>query len=455
MPTSATPFGPGLAPRTGPGPLLVPALLTGMVLVPLNSTMIAVGLDAIAKSLRLSVADVVWVVSAYLITMAVVQPLGGRAGDLLGHRRMFLLGAAVFWLGSLFGAASASLDTLLAARCLQALGAGVLATNGTAILRRSYPHTLPRVLGNVGLWQSMSAAVGPLLGSLLIGRFGWSSIFWINLPVLFGTVVLGLLVLPADAAGAARARIDAMGAAAAAAMLVGATLALKNLATWGWLLLPSALIGFGFVRHERRTPVPVIQLKLFQRPGFWSANLSILAANGIMYSLLLWTPLFLRAHGTPLPTVGLLLLGYSSMSSLASFGGSRLLSRGSISRGALVRAAFAITAAAMLLALALPATGRLWADVAVLLAAGLGVGLGSVAMQSTALLAAARDEAGAASGIYSTFRYIGSILASAAIAWLAPVPAVYLMVLGGVALFGIAAGFGYPPAQAVPEVQSA
>lgn len=430
-------------------------MLSGMVLVPLNSTMIAVGLYAIARDLHLSVAAVVWVVAAYLITMAVVQPLGGKAGDLYGHRRLFLAGALVFLLGSILGAAAASLPTLILARCLQALGAGVMGTNGSAILRRTYAATLSQVLGNVGVVQSLGAAVGPLLGSLLIARFGWPSIFWVNLPVLATTLLWGLAVLPADTPARARSPLDLSGAVGLLAILVSVTLALKNLATWAWLLIPGALAAVWFVRHERAAPDPVVSLPLFRRPGFAAANGSILLANGFMYSLLLWTPLFLRAHHVPLTTVGTILLGFSLMSSAAAFGGSRLLSGGWVQRGALVRAAFAIDAGAILLALALPAGARLGSDVAVLLAAGLGSGLGTVAMQATALMAAARDQAGSASGVYSTSRYLGSIGASAALAWLVPLPALYLGVLGLLAVAGISLSFAYPRPAPAPRALSA
>ena len=430
-------------------------MLTGMVLVPLNSTMIAVGLDAIAHQLDLSVAAAVWVVSAYLITMAIVQPLGGKAGDLYGHRRLFLAGAAAFLTGSVLGAAAGSLPTLIVARCLQALGAGVTATNGSAILRRAFPTTLSQVLGNVGVVQNLGAAVGPLLGSVLIARFGWSSIFWINIPVLAITILWGWRVLPVDAPKPTLQPLDISGAVGLGTILVCATLALKDLAVWGGLLIPGALAVAWFVRHERAAADPVVSLPLFRRPGFAVANGSILAANGFMYTLLLWSPLFLRAHRVPLPTVGIILLGFSLMSSGAAFGGSRLLSHGRMGRGALVRLSFAVDAAAIMLAFLLPTATQVGADVAVLLAAGLGSGLGTVAMQSAALLAVHRDQAGTASGVYSTSRYLGSILASAALAWLVPLPPVYLGVLGAVALIGITLSFGYPRPVAAPRTLSA
>ena len=430
-------------------------MLTGMVLVPLNSTMIAVGLDAIAHQLGLSVAAAVWVVSAYLITMAVVQPLGGKAGDLWGHRRLFLAGAVVFLAGSVMGAAAASLPTLIVARCMQALGAGVTATNGSALLRRSFPTTLSQVLGNVGVVQSLGAAAGPLLGSLLIARFGWPSIFWVNLPVLATTILWGWRVLPPDAPRLPARPLDIPGAVGLGGILVSATLALKNLAVWAWLLIPGALAAIWFVHHERRAAEPVVSLSLFRRPGFLVANGSILAANGFMYTLLLWTPLFLRAHRVPLTTVGVILLGFSLMSSGAAFGGSRLLSSGRMERGALVRLSFAVDAAAIVLPFLLPTATQVGADMLVLLTAGLGSGLGTVAMQSTALLAARRDQAGTASGVYSTSRYLGSILASAALSWLVPLPPLYLAVLGAVALLGILMSFGYPRPLATSRTLSA
>ena len=429
-------------PRPG---LLILTILMGTALVPINSTMIAVDLPDIARSLAHSLAATVWVVSVYLIIMAVVQPIAGRAGDAHGHRRMFVGGLAVFLAGSLLAATSDTLVSLVAFRGLQALGAGIAGPNGTALLRRLLSDRLPRVLGTVGLVQGLGAASGPLLGALLIAQWGWNAIFWVNVPVLTLALVLALVVLPSDPAVSSR-RMDIRGAVILAACLVALTGAIRAGRDAPVLLPLSALLAVWFVRDQRRGSDPLMDVSLFRHRAFRSANLGILLQNFLMYTVMLATPVLLtRQHRALTETGGLLLLFSLTMSAM-SWAGGRLVGR--TSRAALVGAGFGVSILAFAaVAWVLPLASPL-ADAAWMVVAGAGSGIGGVAIQATTLQSVPRSRAGMAAGIYATFRYLGSTLAAAVLAALAGAPATWLALLLVAALLGlgIAPGFrGFRP----------
>jgi MFS family permease len=417
--------------------LLVLTVLLGTTLVPINSSMIAVALPAIARVLGHGLAATVWVVSVYLIVMAVIQPIAGRTGDLYGHRRVFLGGLGLFLVSSALAAGSASLATLILFRALQALGAGIAGPNGTAILRRHLASRLPRVLGTVGMVQGLGAAVGPILGAVLVAHFGWSSIFWVNVPVLFAALALGILVLPQDGRVAGR-RPDVLGAALLALLLVTLTLGIR---TRPVLLAAVAVLGVIFVRWETSRPQPLVDVGLFRRPAFRAATAAIALQNFLMYTVMLATPVLISRDHQPIALSGLLLLLFSGTSSACSWIGGRLTDRWS--RVWLVSTAFTVSLLAFAnLAWVLPAH-RLALNIAWVLVAGVGAGIGGVAIQATTLQAVERDRAGMAAGIYATFRYLGSTLSAAVLAAFPGLPPGYLVVLLGTAALGLVAAQGF------------
>ncbi|MGC8487866.1 MAG: MFS transporter [Clostridia bacterium] len=417
--------------------LLILAVVLGTVLVPLNSTMIAVDLPDIARSLGHGLAATVWVVSVYLIVMAVVQPIAGRTGDLYGHRRIFVAGLFVFLAGSLLAATSSNLPELIVYRAVQALGGGIAGPNGTAILRRQLAEKLPRVLGTVGMVQGAGAAAGPLLGAILVVNFGWAGIFWINVPILAVGIVLALLVIPkAGRTGAAPP--DVVGALLLAGLLVALTLGIRNHPV---LLILVALCLIGFVEWERRRSTPLIDVTLFRQAPFRSSNLGITLQNFLMYSVMLATPVILARQHEAIALSGLYLLLFSLTGSACSWVGGRLTER--FSRRALVSTAFLISFGTFLgLALVLPLHDPILNGVWMVVA-GVGSGVGGVSIQATTLQSVDRSRAGMAAGVYSAFRYLGSTLAAAVLAALPGLPPVFLALLLLAAALGVLVAQGF------------
>ncbi len=426
------------APRREVRPaLLILTVVMGSILVPLNSSMIAVDLPDIARSLGHGLAATVWVVSVYLIVMAVVQPIAGRTGDLYGHRRIFLAGLGLFLVGSLLAATSQNLSELILYRAVQALGGGMAGPNGTAILRRQLAEKLPRVLGTVGMVMGAGAAAGPLIGAVLVVAFGWSGIFWINVPILAVAIVMAVLVLPrSDAMPAARP--DVTGSMLLAGLLVLLTVGIRSHPS---LLAGAAVLLAAFVWWERRRPTPLIDVSLFRSAPFRASNFAVALQNFLMYSVLLTTPVLVARQHEPIALSGFYLLLFSLTGSVFSFVGGRLSER--FSRRALVSAAFLISLVTLCgLTLVLPLHNS-YLNAIWMIVAGVGSGIGGVSIQATTLQSVDRSRAGMAAGIYSTFRYLGSTLAAAVLASLPGLPVLFLVILVAAAVIGLVAAQGF------------
>jgi MFS family permease len=176
-------------------PLLLLTVSLGGILAPLNSTMLAVALPELRRDFDVGHAEIAWLVSAYLIAMAVAQPLGGRLGDQLGRVRVFRVGLVLFLALSLAAAAAPSYLLLIFFRTGQALVGASVIPNGFAMLRESVPmNRLGRSSGLTGSAMSIAAGVGPLLGAALLALGSWRYLFLVNVPLVLGTLyVLHLL----------------------------------------------------------------------------------------------------------------------------------------------------------------------------------------------------------------------------------------------------------------------
>ncbi len=423
--------------------VLVAVILSG-ILIPINSSMIAVGLEPIAHGLRLPTDDVVWAVTIYLVVMAAMQPVAGKMGDLFGRRRLLLLGLGIFLLSSVGAAVFPHLLTLIIFRSGQALGGALMVPNGMGIIRSIYDgERLRRVLGVVGMMQSLGAAVGPLLGALLVSLGGWPLIFWVNVPIVGFALAAALLAVPRDLP-TVRRPIDALGAFSLAVGLSFLALAMPRSGAHEMLwAIPFSLLGFGlFALVERRAPEPVVRFPLFRLRPFTSGNLAILGSNFFMYSTLLYMPIALKARGTGTGRIGLLMFLFSFVMSLSGWLGSRVIQR--TGSRALVRFAFGVDLIVVIWYIGLQTSSPMAYIVAGLIIAGIGAGGGNVAMQATVLEAVPPAIAGVSSGIYSTFRYIGSITASALIGIMVASHGAHWGILAGVGLLGTMVAQGFP-----------
>lgn len=404
--------------------LLVPAIALGTTLAPLNSTMIAIALPGIQDAFGVSVTETAWLVTLYLVAMAVGQPVGGRLGDLYGRRRLYLLGLAWFAVASAGCAFAPNLWWLILFRTQQALAGALSVPNGTALVRDAVPpERRGTTFGIIGLAAGTAAASGPPLGGALVHAFGWSAIFWANVPVVGVALVLAWLSLPQHQDdGRRRSRFD-IGGSLLFALALAALIVIPTLLKIGAPLLAAAAgvlgiaIGAVFARRELTIGSPVIDLRLFRGVPFAAACAAILLSNLVMYTTLLGLPLYLeRVRGHGVEVSGMMLAALSAFSALWGPLGGRWTDR----RG---RWLPAVAGATVLLAgtvgLTLGVGGDALPPIGIALGVmGVGLGVAGAPVQTAAVEAVPGEKAGAAAGIYSTSRYLGSVIGSSVLALL-------------------------------------
>ncbi|WP_438025765.1 MFS transporter [Sorangium sp. So ce233] len=403
---------------------LFAAIVLSTSLAPLNSTMVAVALPEMARDLQEGSGELrQGLVTSYLLTNIVLQSPGGKLGDRLGHRRALALGQLVFALGAALAYVWPVLPVLTASRVVMAAGAAILAPSATAMLRTELPPEVRgRAFGAFGAMMGIAAGTGPKVGALLVGYFGWTSIFLANVPVLLLSAALARTApparatladappvaagLPAAGPAAPPARFDVLGSALLGASLMGLVLGLEN-AHLRWAAAIGALSLVPFVLWERRAADPVIDFSLFRRRTFVGGSLIIALQNFAMYSVLFELPqVAARLSDVGPRDVGNTLVAMMAMMVVASPLAGRASERFGARLVALIGCSLAL--AGMVLLAARPLV-VITDAIPALLVLGAGLGLTSAPSQAAAMSDVPRDRSGMAAGITSTMRYLGGI----------------------------------------------
>ncbi|QKG86079.1 MFS transporter [Kroppenstedtia pulmonis] len=375
--------------------------------------MIAVGLSSISSFFQESLVSISWVVTIYLITMAVTQPIAGKMGDIWGNRTVYLWGVSLFFVSSIACAFSFHLYWLIFFRSLQAIGGALITPNAAAILRHAVSKDrLPKVFGLFGMGMGVGAAIGPLMGSTLISIWGWQSIFWVNIPFLLFTFAVSLFVLP-QSQKSARQSLDLPGSFYLAVSFTLFILLTNPRPWWESLLLGVFLLLFVYLFVQRETKIrdPLIDFSLLKNRTFTGANLSILVSNFIMYTTLLVMPLLLESDfRLSHQQIGWVMFVFSISMSISGWIGGQLTAR--FGSRMIVAWSFAISILSSILFLGLKMIHSLPYLLIALTLGGIAGGIGQTAMQTASLQSVPKEMAGTASGIYSTFRYFGSMIAS-------------------------------------------
>lgn len=313
-------------------PLLLALSSLGAILAPLNSTMIAVALPEIREEFDLSHAAVGWLISGYLIAMAVAQPLGGRLGDQIGRARVFRVGLIAFLVLAVAATFAPSFAFLVAFRIGQAVAGAVLMPNGMAMLRAlAPPEQLGRLNGINGSILSAAAAAGPLIGALALALGSWRFVFPLSIPLCVAALVLlQRMHIPQDRSPE-RTPIDWAGTALFVALLSAITLQLASLrepesaaaATLRWTALAAVAVAFAWRQYV--TSSPAAEWRLFRQRSFAAATAWTLLTNLTMYTTLLMVPFFIRdVQGKSTEIAGLLLGAMSILVAIMSPLGGRL-----------------------------------------------------------------------------------------------------------------------------------
>ncbi len=398
-------------------PLLLLTVCLGGVLAPLNSTMLAVALPELRRQFGVGHAEIAWLVSAYLIAMAVAQPLGGRLGDQLGRTPVFRAGLLLFLALSVAAAAAPSFPLLIVLRTGQALVGAAVIPNGMAMLREAVPvERLGRSSGITGSAVSIAAAVGPLLGAGLLAVGSWRLLFLMNIPLVAAGLISLTLLNYAGRRLRLRLSLDWPGAIAFAAVLVAVTVLLNSLrGPQSQGVLIAAVVAFPlllmlFVHRQFAASNPIAEWRLFRIRSYAAATFYILLSNLVMYTTILAIPFFVEeVQGKSSLVTGILLgaisIPVAAMSPVVGRISDAVGRRPPVVAGSVL---VAVAAAVLLTGLSRGSSPLFLAPLLGLM--GLGMGLSVGPSSAAAIESAPRDLAGAAAGTNSMMRYIGSII---------------------------------------------
>jgi EmrB/QacA subfamily drug resistance transporter len=404
-------------------------LCLGDLMIVLDVTIVGVALPSIRSDLGFSEESLAWVVNAYLITFGGFLLLGGRLGDLFGHRTLFLTGIALFTAASALCGLATSQEVLVTARAVQGVGGAVVSAVALSLMMTLFtePTERAKAMGIFGFVASGGGSLGVLLGGILTDALDWHWIFLVNVPVGALVVVLTLVVISRERVASAAQRLDVAGAVTVTVSLMTAVYAIVNGNEVGWLtgrtlglLATSGLLLAAFLGIEARVRSPLVPLRLFRLRNIAVSNAVGVLWAGAMFAWFFLTALYLQ-----------LVLGYSPLQvGLAFLPGNLIMGAMSIGLSARLVMRFGIrlplgvglllAAVGLLLLARAPVDGSFAIDV---LPSMILLGLGAGMAFNPVLLAAMSDveptEAGLASGLVNTSFMMGGALGLAVLASLA------------------------------------
>jgi DHA2 family multidrug resistance protein-like MFS transporter len=416
------------------------ALTLPCVAVTMDVTVLHLAVPTLTADLRPSPSQLLWIIDIYGFLLAGLLITMGNLGDRIGRRRLLTMGAAAFAGASTMAALSTSAAMLIAARAILGVAGATLAPSTLSLIRNMFHDPAQRTTA-IGVWGTSFAAggaIGPLVGGLLLAHFGWSSVFWLPVPVMVLLVLVARWLLP-EFRDPDAGRLDLGGAGLSISSVLAVIYGLKRLAQGGGGALAvgamavGLALGAGFVRRQRRSPDPLVDLHLFQVPAFSATiatlMLTIFTIFGLMFLEAQYFQLVLGL--SPLDS-GFWMLPSSVVIVISSLGSSRLARLAPrttvlILCAFLVAVGFAVMACVQYGGLPVLVVGAvIW-----------GVGAGPIGTLGTDLVvsAAPAERAGAAASLSETGAELGGSLGMALLGSLAVV--IYRMGMAGVALPGV------------------
>ena len=445
----------------------------GLFMIMLDNTVVNVALPTIQRDLGAQLSELEWIVTAYALTFAALLLTGGKLADLLGRRLIFVAGLAVFASASLACALAPSAGFLIAARAVQGVGGALLNPASLSIVAATFP---PRERGMaIGIWAGVSAsalAVGPLVGGLLTEHVGWSSIFFVNVPIGAVAIVASMLLIDESRDTSDVQRLDPLGLLTSGLGLFALTYALIEGNSHGWssdrivgAFTLAVLALAAFVVLELRQRHPMLDLGLFRNTTFLGANIVFLLVVLAMFGVLFFVSLYLqnvlgyspvKAGAAFLPMTLAIVLVAPLAGRLSDRMGSRWL----------------ITGGLLLVATQLFYLSRLgteesyWSLVPAMLMGGIGMAAAMPSATAAALSGISVEKAGVGSAVVNTSRQLGGSLGIALMGAivahevggrLSPDTFVHglsvaLVVAGVIALAGAATAVALIRSHAVPHV---
>lgn len=402
----------------------------GILLNPLNSSMISVAIPRIQNEFQLDFTVVSWIIFSFYIASAIAQPIMGKASDLFGRRRIFLTGLVVSFIASLLAPLSPNFGWLIAMRIVQSIGTSMMVAVGMAIVRIHITEKQATALSFLSIFLSGAAAIGPFIGGVIIHWWGWPAIFLVNIPIVVTSFLLAWRHIPKDIPSTTSVArnmsfrkwsdlIDAPGVLLFTVGLVALLVGLLSIKSSGQITFSGVIVGLigfvglgAFVRHELKAKAPFIPLRTFVKyPAMTWVNIEFLIVNLLFYSLFFGLPSYLQiVRRVSEFNTGMLMLSLGLCSLVTSPMAGRWIDK-SGPGPALLMSGMLMTCGSLWI-VTLDQNSPVISVCLVLAAFGVSNGLNSVAMQAALFKSSPKEMIGVASGIFNTSRYLGTILSS-------------------------------------------
>jgi EmrB/QacA subfamily drug resistance transporter len=409
--------------------LALVVLCAGMLMIILDATIVNVALPAIQDDLGFSQSNLAWVVNAYLIPFGGALLLAGRFGDLIGRRRMFLAGLALFTLASLLCGLAGSQEVLIGARFLQGLGGAMTSAVilGMIVTMFPEPREQAKAIGIYSFVASAGASIGLLAGGVLTEGLSWNWIFFVNVPIGIATAVLALRLLAHEEGLGVRQGADVLGAALVTGGLMLGVYTIVRAGENGWGSAETlglgavsiALLAF-FVARQSTATTPLLPLRLFRSRNVSGANVVLMLLIAGMFGMFFLGTLYLeRVLGYDAVEIGLAFLPVSLGIGILSLGLSARLGMRFGPRNVLIAGLLGIGAGLVLMT-QVPVDGEYVTDLLPAMALlGAGAGLSFPAIMTLSMADATPEDSGLLSGLVNTMQQVGAALGLAILATLA------------------------------------
>ncbi|MET9604194.1 MFS transporter [Streptomyces sp. NPDC006512] len=414
MARAVNPTGPAAERRPGSGRWLMLAVLcSSLLVVAMDATILNVALPSLIDDMHPTALQQLWIIDIYGLVLGGLLVTTGAVGDRYGRKRLFLIGFVLFGLASVIAATATTPAVLIAGRVLLGVGGAMVMPSTLSLIRNIFtdPHERTRA---IGIWAAVAgagAAIGPLVGGLLVERYGWSAAFWVNVPVVVATVLAGIRLLPEYKAPGTHA-LDLPSALLSVVGIVALAWGVKHVAKGSPTVTDLAVLAAGllvlaaFAHRQLRLPDPLLDVRLFRNRPFTAAALvtlmAMLAAGAALFLVSLW---FQYVHGYSPFQAGLRTLPVAVAMLVGSLLAPRLMQRLGV-RAVMGAGLLGLLAGFLLLALAPVPTP--YGYVAVFLAAlGLGDGLAVTVAAAVLVSAVPADRAGQAGAVSETSYELG------------------------------------------------
>ena len=412
----------------GANPWLVLVLVCmAQFMVILDATIVNVALPSIQEDLNMSDADLQWVVNAYALTFGGFLLLGGRAGDLIGRKRVFLVGVVVFTVASLLNGLAPSSEALILFRGIQGLGAALIAPAALSIITTTFEEGAERTKA-MGVWAAIAVgggAVGLVLGGVLTTAFSWPWIFYVNVPVGIAVFIASMRIVPESKDAHAHKSYDVAGAVTVTAGLLALVYGIvkaqekgwTSLHTGGFFALAVALL-IAFVVIESRSAEPLVRLSIFRVRTVRAANVVMFLVAAGLFAMFYFNTLYLqRVLGYSALEAGLAFLPFTAGIIIGAGLSQSLVPKLGAREVPLIGMPMAVVG--LLLFMRLQPDGSYVTDLLPgIMLASIGMGLTFVPITLIATSGIPADDAGLASGLYNTSQQIGGALGLAILATL-------------------------------------